>query len=69
MTLTRKQELTLIDLGLKQIINNLTKPKKRGPYKKEKKVKGRKWSAQQRKRFVNTMRKVWAKKRNNGKTI
>lgn len=60
MNLTRKQELALIDMGLKQLLNNLVKEPKKD--KVVEKPKGRKWTKEQRAKFAKTMSKVWKNK-------
>jgi hypothetical protein len=69
MKFTRTQELALIDLGLKSLLDNLSpiSNKKRGSYKikkqawnKDKKI--RIWTKEQRKKFSETMKKKWTNK-------
>ena len=56
MKLTRKHELFLIDIGLRQVIDNLlSKPKKVKPAKKI----GRKWTKAQRDKFTQSMKEKW----------
>ena len=66
MNLTRKQEKILIDLGLKQILDNYFKPKKRGPYKKAQKSTK---SAAERAAISARMKAMWAKRKKHGKTV
>lgn len=63
MDLSRKQELYLINLGLKSLVEKTIG----GPKPKVKKVKGHKWTKAQRKKFINTMKKVWEAKKNGKK--
>jgi len=62
MKLTRKQELALIDIGLKTLLNGLVSneyPKRSVSKPKRRK---RQWTEAQRKKFSATMRKKWAEK-------
>ena len=69
--LTRHEELVLIDLGLKHLIQaavgdvNGHVARKRVPWNKgkTKKTGAHKWSAAQRKHFAATMKKKWAEKK------
>jgi hypothetical protein len=65
MKLTRKQELALIEFGMGQLLNQLIPIK----IKKDKAPSKRTWSDARRKKFAKTMAKVWAKKREHGKTV
>ncbi len=67
MKLNRKQELLLIDLGLRWLLEHLpqaltataaVKPVAHKPRKKK-----RKWSSEQRKKFAASMKKVWERKK------
>lgn len=69
MKLTRKQELALIDLGLKAVLRNYfdNVPVERGPYRKSEKrspwnkgTTGKKWSKAQHAKFSETMKAKWA---------
>jgi hypothetical protein len=65
MKLTRQQELSLIDLGLKSLLDGLDAPKVREPYKKRPWNKGKKigrWTTERRRKFSETMKKKWANK-------
>jgi len=73
--MTREQELKLIDLGIQKLLEAFKEqiekiPQRRGPYKTGRrnyqivpKLSGRKWTAQQRRKFRATMKKVWEEKR------
>lgn len=66
ISLSRKQELYLIQLGLNSLIENIgvsvpRKAAKRAPWNKGKS--GRKWSPQQKAKFIATMKKKWAEKK------
>lgn len=71
MNLTRKQELVLIDLGLRWLLEHLPQnvvasdgeilPKKKKVSKVKRKK--RKWSPEQHKKFANTMKKVWERRK------
>jgi len=71
MKLTRKQELVLIDLGLRWLVENLPPSADvdeepvitREVVKKKKKYKPRKWSPEQRDKFRASMKKVWANRK------
>lgn len=58
--MTRDQELILIELGLDTLIASVKT-------KKRKSKKGRKWSKQQHKKFADSMKKTWNKKREQNK--
>lgn len=60
MKLNRKQELALIELGLKSLIDGLGQRKEVA-----KKPAGKKWTPQQRANFMKTMKKKWAEKKKN----
>ena len=70
MKLTRKQELSLIAIGLKHVLDRLddlvpntrvSTRKKFVPWNKGKKT--RKWSPAQKEKFQETMRKKWAERK------
>ena len=62
MKLTRKHELLLIDLGMRQVLDNLL-PKPKAKKKVATKTIGRKWTKAQRKKFAESMKKKWTAKR------
>jgi hypothetical protein len=57
MKFTRRQELFLIDLGLKTLLDSLISLPRES---KESRSKGRKWSKTQRKKFASTMQKKFS---------
>lgn len=65
MKLTRKQELLLIDLGLRWVLENLPTSvvAKDGEILKKKVSHKRKWSPEQHKKFSRTMKKVWIERK------
>jgi len=75
MTLTRKQELYLIDLGLRALLDQTVPTASNGhrsqknvekadyAEKKLKKDKRPAWTPERRAKFAATMQKTWAKKR------
>lgn len=72
MNLTRKQELVLIDLGLRWLLEHLPSdviradgeilPTENKKVQKPKRKK-RKWSPEQHKKFAETMKKVWERRK------
>lgn len=57
MKFTRKQELVLIELGLKALLNGMVeKPT-------QSKTKGRRWTKTQRAKFSASMQKKWNEKK------
>lgn len=68
LRLTRKQELALIELGFQKVLETLTngndgsvtidKPKRVYPRNRK-----HKWTAEQRAKFSDTMRKKWAERK------
>lgn len=71
MNLTRKQELLLIDLGLRWLLEHLPSnvvssdgeilPKEKKVSKPKRKK--RKWSPEQHKKFARTMKKIWKERK------
>jgi hypothetical protein len=67
INLTRTQELFLIDLGIRTLVDkhsSLSPAKKNVPWNKGKKFKNAGWTAERRKSFSAMMKKRWAKKQN-----
>lgn len=66
MKLTRRQELSLINLGFEKLLESLETSRKPRTTKKaawNKGKKGRKWTDAQREKFRTTMRNKWAKRK------
>lgn len=64
--LTRAQELHLIAVGLNTLLEGVAAPKKqhKAPWNKGKKISKslkRKWSAEQHRKYAETMKKKWGK--------
>jgi hypothetical protein len=58
MKLTRAQELRLIDIGFRKVLEMLESPVIRKAVRKKKN--GKKWSEKRKKAFAKTMKQKWA---------
>jgi hypothetical protein len=62
VALTRQQELFLIDLGLKQLVANAAQASNGHAPSRSVRPTGKKWSAAQRAKFTQTLKRKWREK-------